>query len=52
MDLIVNFFVLALLASIAVGLIVALLPVIAFLAGFFGVILICSLLGRLVAGFF
>lgn len=52
MDLIVNFFLPALLISIAIGLIVALLPVIAFLVGFLGVILLCSLVGRLVAGFF
>ena len=52
MDLIIDFLVLAFLASIAIGLVVALLPAVAFLAGFFGVILICSLVGRLVAGFF
>jgi hypothetical protein len=36
----------------AVGIVIALLPVIAFLAGFVAVILICSLISRLVAGFF
>jgi hypothetical protein len=36
----------------AIGIVIALLPVIAFLAGFFGMILLLTFVGRLVGSWF
>jgi hypothetical protein len=52
MGRIISFIFFAWLAAMAVGVVLALLPVLAFVAGFVAVILICSLVGRLVASFF
>ena len=40
------------LAMLAAGVIIALLPILAFVAGFIGVLLIFALLGRFVASLF
>lgn len=40
------------LAVMAVGVVIALLPVLVFIAGFVGVLLLFAFMGRLVAGLF
>jgi hypothetical protein len=52
MERIIGFLIIAWLAVMAVGIIIALRPVIAFVAGFVFVILIFALLGRFIASLF